>query len=145
MNGMPELTPFRIDVPAEVLDDLHAPLARPRWPEAECVDDWSQGIPLGYTRELAAYWADGYDWRSRQAALNRFDQFTTEIDGLDIHFIHQRSPHADALPLVHPPSGRAGAAFHVVCRSLPGYGFSAKPRRPGGASARSPKPGRHSC
>jgi epoxide hydrolase len=151
MKFMAELKQFRIDVPSEVLDDLHARLAHTRWPEAECVDDWSQGIPLGYTRELAAYWADGYDWRSRQAALNRFDQFTTEIDGLDIHFIHQRSPHADALPLVithgwpgsiaefqkvieplvNPPSGRAEDAFHVVCPSLPGYGFSGKPSKTG--------------
>jgi pimeloyl-ACP methyl ester carboxylesterase len=151
MKFMAELKQFRIDVPSEVLDDLHARLAHTRWPEAECVDDWSQGIPLGYTRELAAYWADGYDWRSRQAALNRFDQFTTEIDGLDIHFIHQRSPHADALPLVithgwpgsiaefqkvieplvNPPSGRAKDAFHVVCPSLPGYGFSGKPSKTG--------------
>jgi epoxide hydrolase len=151
MNAMPELKPFRIDVPTEVLDDLQARLAHTRWPEAECVDDWSQGIPLAYTRELAAYWADGYDWRSREAALNRFDQFTTEIDGLDIHFIHQRSPHEDALPLVithgwpgsivefqkvieplvNPASGRAEDAFHVVCPSLPGYGFSGKPARTG--------------
>ena len=151
MKFMAELKQFRIDVPTEVLDDLHARLAQTRWPEAECVDDWSQGIPLGYTQELAAYWADGYDWRSRQAALNRFDQFTTEIDGLDIHFIHQRSPHADALPLVithgwpgsiaefqkvieplvNPPSGRADDAFHVVCPSLPGYGFSGKPSKTG--------------
>ncbi|MFZ0905817.1 MAG: epoxide hydrolase family protein [Mycobacterium sp.] len=148
---MSELKPFRIDVPSEVLDDLHTRLAHTRWPEAECVDDWSQGIPLAYTRELAAYWADGYDWRSREAALNRFDQFTTEIDGLDIHFIHQRSPHADALPLVithgwpgsivefhkvidplvNPASGRAEDAFHVVCPSLPGYGFSGKPAETG--------------
>jgi len=151
MNGMSELKPFRIDVPSEVLDDLQARLAHTRWPEAECVDDWSQGIPLAYTRELAAYWADGYDWRSREAALNRFDQFTTEIDGLDIHFIHQRSPHEDAFPLVithgwpgsivefqkvieplvNPASGRAEDAFHVVCPSLPGYGFSGKPARTG--------------
>ncbi len=144
---MPELGPFRIDVPGEVLDDLRARLARTRWPEAECVDDWSQGMPLAYTRELAEYWANGYDWRSREAALNRFDQFTTEIDGLDIHFIHQRSPHEDALPLVithgwpgsivefhkvieplvDPVSGRPEDAFHVVCPSLPGYGFSGKP------------------
>jgi epoxide hydrolase len=148
---MSELKPFRIDVPTEVLDDLHARLAHTRWPEAECVDDWSQGIPLAYTRELAAYWADDYDWRSREAALNRFDQFTTEIDGLDIHFIHQRSPHADAFPLVithgwpgsiaefqkvieplvNPPSGRPEDAFHVVCPSLPGYGFSGKPSEAG--------------
>ena len=151
MKFMAELKQFRIDVPTEVLDDLQTRLAQTRWPEAECVDDWSQGIPLGYTRELAAYWADGYDWRSRQAALNRFDQFTTEIDGLDIHFIHQRSPHAAALPLVithgwpgsiaefqkvieplvNPPSGRAEDAFHVVCPSLPGYGFSGKPSKTG--------------
>ena len=143
--------PFRIDVPDEVVDDLRERLARTRWPEAECVDDWSQGIPLAYTRELAGYWADGYDWRSREAALNRFDQFVTCIDGLDIHFVHQRSPHDDAFPLLithgwpgsivefqkviepltNPASGRAEDAFHVVCPSLPGYGFSAKPTRTG--------------
>ena len=81
----------------------------PRWPEAECVDDWSQGIPLANTHELVEYWADGYDWRAREAALNRFDQFNTEIDGLDIHFIHQRSAHVDAFPLVithAPPASR---------------------------------------
>ena len=148
---MPDTRPFRIDVPSEVLDDLRARLAHTRWPEAECVDDWSQGIPLAYTRELAAYWADGYDWRSREAALNRFDQFITEIDGLDIHFIHQRSTHEDALPLIithgwpgsivefhkviepliNPTTGRAEDAFHVVCPSLPGYGFSGKPTRTG--------------
>ena len=151
MNAMSELKPFRINVPSDVLDDLQARLAHTRWPEAECVDDWSQGIPLAYTRELAAYWANGYDWRSREAALNRFDQFTTEIGGLDIHFIHQRSPHEDALPLVithgwpgsivefhkvieplvNPASGRPEDAFHVVCPSLPGYGFSGKPSETG--------------
>ena len=151
MNGMSELKQFRIDVPTEVLDDLRARLAQTRWPEVECVDDWSQGIPLAYTRELAAYWADGYDWRAREVALNRFDQFITEMDGLDIHFIHQRSPHADALPLVithgwpgsiaefqkvieplvNPASGRPEDAFHVVCPSLPGYGFSGKPAETG--------------
>lgn len=140
---------FHIAVPDDVIDDLRRRLANTRWPEAECVDDWSQGIPLGYTRSLAQYWADGYDWRTREAALNRFDQFTTEIDGLELHFIHQRSPHPDALPLIithgWPGSiaefhkiiepltdptahgGRAADAFHVVCPSLPGYGFSAKP------------------
>lgn len=153
MNGMSEVRPFRIAVPDEVLDDLRSRLARTRWPDAECVDDWSQGMPLDYTRELAAYWADGYDWRAREAALNRFDQFITEIDGLDIHFIHQRSPHRDAFPLLithgWPGSivefhkvigpltdptaygGRAEDAFHVVCPSLPGYGFSGKPTRTG--------------
>jgi len=143
------IRPFRIEVPDAVLDDLRARLARTRWPEAECVDDWSQGMPLAYTRELATYWAERYDWRTREAALNRFDQFITEIDGLDIHFIHQRSPHAEALPLlithgwpgsvvefhkvieplVNPTSPED--AFHVVCPSLPGYGFSGKPTRTG--------------
>jgi pimeloyl-ACP methyl ester carboxylesterase len=148
---MPEIRPYRIEVPNAVLDDLKERLARTRWPEAETVDDWSQGIPLAYTRDLAAYWADGYDWRSREAALNRFDHHLTEIDGLDIHFIHQRSPHDDALPLlithgwpgsiaefqkvieplVNPTSGRPEDAFHIVCPSLPGYGFSGKPSRTG--------------
>jgi epoxide hydrolase len=144
MMAMPDIKPYRIDVPENVLNDLAERLARTRWPEAECVDDWSQGIPLAYTRELAAYWADGYDWRSREAALNRFDQFITEIDGLDIHFIHQRSPHADALPLLitHGWPGSivefhkvieplVDAGFHVVCPSLPGYGFSGKPAETG--------------
>jgi pimeloyl-ACP methyl ester carboxylesterase len=147
MKAMSEIRPYRIDVPAAVLDDLQDRLTRTRWPESETVDDWSQGIPLAYTKELAEYWADGYDWRSREAALNKFDQYQTEIDGLDLHFIHQRSPHDDALPLVlthgwpgsvvefhkvieplvNPPSGRAEDAFHVICPSLPGYGFSGKP------------------
>ncbi|ORV53594.1 epoxide hydrolase [Mycobacterium europaeum] len=145
------MEPFRIDVPEDVLDDLRSRLARTRWPDAECVDDWSQGMPLAYTRELAGYWADDYDWRSREAALNRFDQFITGIDGLDLHFIHQRSPHDGAFPLLithgwpgsvvefhkviepltNPASGRAEDAFHVVCPSLPGYGFSGKPTRTG--------------
>ena len=118
-------------------------LARTRWPERECVDDWSQGIPLDYTRELAAYWAQDYDWRAREAALNRFDQFVTEIDGLDIHFIHQHSSNPDALPLIithgwpgsvvefHKVIEPLTEDFHVVCPSLPGYGFSAKPSRTG--------------
>src|ERR1700741_3417667 len=136
--------PFRIAVPDDDLVDLRDPLHRTRWPERECVNDWSQGIPLAYTRELAAYWADGYDWRSREAALNRFDQFTTEIDGLDIHFIHQRSPHNDAFPLLlthgwpgsivefHKVIGPLTEhGFDVVCPSLPGYGFSGKPKQTG--------------
>jgi pimeloyl-ACP methyl ester carboxylesterase len=150
---MTEVKPFRIAVPDDQLTDLRRRLIGTRWPDAECVEDWSQGIPLEYTRQLAAYWADGYDWRTREAALNRFDQFSTEIDGLDIHFIHQRSPHADAFPVIithgWPGSvvefhkvigpltdptahgGRAQDAFHVVCPSLPGYGFSGKPSATG--------------
>ncbi|ULN34431.1 epoxide hydrolase family protein [Mycolicibacterium smegmatis] len=138
------IRPFRIDVPDAVLDDLKDRLARTRWPEAETVDDWSQGIPLAYTRELAEYWADGYDWRTREAALNRFDHHVTELDGLDIHFIHQRSSKPDAFPLlithgwpgsivefhkVIEPLTEAG--FDVVCPSLPGYGFSGKPTSTG--------------
>lgn len=147
------MKPFRIDVSDDVLDDLRLRLQRTRWPEAECVDDWSQGIPLRYTRDLAAYWAGDYDWRAREAALNRFDHFMDQFDGLDIHFIHQRSPHEDAFPLLithgwpgsivefhkviepltNPTAhgGRAEDAFHVVCPSLPGYGFSGKPGRTG--------------
>lgn len=150
---MTTVHPFRIAIPDADLADLRERLHRTRWPERECVDDWSQGIPLDYTRELAAYWADVYDWRAREQALNRFDQFTTEIDGLPIHFIHQRSPHDDAFPLVithgWPGSivefhkviepltdptrygGRAEDAFHVVCPALPGYGFSGKPAETG--------------
>ena len=150
---MSEIVPFRIAVTDAELDDLLHRLTRTRWPEAECVDDWSQGIPLAYTRELAEYWVEGYDWRAREAELNRFPQFVTAIDDLDIHFIHQRSPHEDAFPLVithgwpgsivefqkiiapltDPTShgGRAEDAFHVVCPSLPGYGFSGKPTTTG--------------
>ena len=139
------VTPFTVDIDQARLDDLARRLADTRWPEAETVDDWSQGIPLAYVQELAAYWADGYDWPARQARMNRFDHFTTELDGLDIHFIHQRSDRDDAFPLVithgwpgsvvefdkiieplvDPPAGEP--AFHVVCPSLPGYGFSGKP------------------
>jgi pimeloyl-ACP methyl ester carboxylesterase len=150
---MSEIRPFTIAISDEALADLKRRLQATRWPEAECVDDWSQGVPLAYMQELAAYWADTYDWRPREAALNRFDQYVTEIDGLDIHFIHQRSPHADAFPLVithgwpgsivefhkviepltNPTAhgGRAEDAIHVVCPSLPGYGFSGKPARNG--------------
>ncbi len=148
-----EVTPFTIAVPEEVLDDLRRRLRATRWPEAELVDDWSQGIPLAYVQDVCSYWADGYDWREREAALNRFDQFTTELDGLGLHFVHVRSPHADALPLIlshgWPGSivefhkviepltdptrfgGDAADAFHVVAPSLPGFGFSGKPPETG--------------
>jgi pimeloyl-ACP methyl ester carboxylesterase len=149
MAGMTDIRGFRIDIADDVLIDLRKRLTAARWPEAECVDDWSQGVPLAYTRELADYWATGYDWRRCEAALNRFDQFVTEVDGLPIHFVHQRSVHPDAFPLIithgWPGSivefskviapltdptahgGTAEDAFHVVCPSLPGYGFSGKP------------------
>jgi epoxide hydrolase len=145
--------PFRIDVPETELDDLRERLKAARWPERETVDDWSQGVPLDYLRELCAYWADGYDWRRAEARLNMLPGYRTEIDGLGIHLLHVRSPHSNALPLVMThgwpgsiveflkviepltdPAAHGGDpadAFHVVCPSLPGYGFSDKPERPG--------------
>ncbi len=147
------IRPFTISVSDDVLNDLKQRLANTRWPEKETVDDWSQGMPLSYTQEVCQYWLDEYDWRAREALLNRYDQFITEIEGIDIHFIHARSPHPSARPLVithgWPGSivefqkvigplidpvahgGKAADAFHVVCPTLPGYGFSGKPNKPG--------------
>ncbi|RSN15174.1 epoxide hydrolase [Streptomyces sp. WAC 05977] len=146
-------TPFQARIPEADLEDLRDRLRRARWPEDETVDDWSQGVPAAYLRELCAYWAEAYDWRSAESRLNAFPQFRTEIDGLGIHYLHVRSPHPDALPLVlthgWPGSvfefldvlgpltdpvahgGDAADAFHVVVPSLPGYGFSDKPTRAG--------------
>jgi epoxide hydrolase len=145
--------PFRIDVPDAELDDLRQRLDVASWPERETVDDWSQGVPLDYMKELCAYWATGYDWRATEARLNALPQFRTEFDGLGIHLLHVRSQHPDALPLVithgwpgsiveflkvigplTDPAAHGGDpadAFHVVCPSLPGYGFSDKPQRTG--------------
>jgi epoxide hydrolase len=150
---MTDVLPFRVEATDEQLEDLRQRLHRTRWPEAETVDDWSQGIPLAYTQELCRYWADEYDWRARQDRLNSFPQFRTDIDDLGIHFLHVRSPHAGALPLVlthgwpgsvvefldaigplTDPGAHGGDpadAFHVVAPSLPGYGFSDKPARSG--------------
>jgi pimeloyl-ACP methyl ester carboxylesterase len=147
------IQPFQIAVPDAALEDLRQRLRATRWPEREVVDDWSQGIPLAYVQDVCAYWAEKYEWRARETRLNRFAQWKTQIDGLDIHFLHVRSPHEDALPLVithgwpgsivefqkviepltNPTAhgGEARDAFHVVCPSLPGYGFSDKPNRPG--------------
>ncbi|WP_329257525.1 epoxide hydrolase 1 [Actinoallomurus sp. NBC_01490] len=147
------VTPTRLDVPESELADLRDRLARTRWPESETVEDWSQGVPLDYLRRLCRYWAEEYDWRATERRLNALPQFRTTIDGLGIHFLHVRSPHESALPLVlthgWPGSiveflkvigpltdptahgGRASDAFHVVCPSLPGYGFSDKPAGPG--------------
>jgi epoxide hydrolase len=144
-----EVREFRIEVPDAELDDLRARLRRARWPEREPVEDWSQGVPLAYLQALCGYWADGYDWRATEARLNALPQFRTVIDGLGIHFLHVRSPHPAALPLVithgwpgsivefldvigplTDPTAHGGEerdAFHVVCPSLPGYGFSDKP------------------
>jgi epoxide hydrolase len=148
-----QITPFRIEIPEADLDDLRRRLRLTRWPEPETVDDWSQGVPLAYMRELCDYWLQSYDWRACETSLNRFPQFRTEIDGVGIHFLHVASPEPGALPLVMthgwPGSvvefrnvigpltdpvahgGEATDAFHLVCPSLPGYGFSGKPARPG--------------
>ncbi|MBP2471940.1 pimeloyl-ACP methyl ester carboxylesterase [Crossiella equi] len=143
------MIPFRINVPDAELAELTDRLRRTRWPDAEPVEDWSQGVPLGYLRELCEYWATGYDWRATERRLNAIPQFRTEIDGVGIHFLHVRSPHPEALPLVltHGWPGSVlefekairpltepadpADAFHVVIPSLPGYGFSDRPTEPG--------------
>jgi pimeloyl-ACP methyl ester carboxylesterase len=150
--------PFRVDVPEEALADLRRRIAATRWPERETVADDSQGVRLELMQELAGYWGTSYDWRKCEARLNALPMFMTSIDGLDIHFIHVRSPHEDALPLivthgwpgsvieqlkiidplVNPTAHGASAddAFHLVIPSLPGYGFSAKPAQTGWDPAR---------
>jgi pimeloyl-ACP methyl ester carboxylesterase len=147
------IRPFRIDIPEADLEDLRARLAGTRWPEQELVDDLSQGVPRSLMQKLARYWHDEYDWRKCEARLNAVPQFVTEIDGLDIHFVHARSKHEDALPIVvchgwpgsfveqmklvdrltNPTAhgGTADDAFHVVIPNMPGYGFSGKPAATG--------------
>src|SRR5579859_4582672 len=100
MSSETEIRPFRVDMPKEAIADLRRRVNATRWPERETVTDDSQGVPLGLIRELARYWGSDYDWRKCEAKLNDLPQFMTEIDGLDIHFIHVRSRHQDALPLI---------------------------------------------
>jgi hypothetical protein len=148
------IRPFHMSIPEEALVDLRRRIAATRWPEKETVADQSQGVQLATMRELARYWATEYDWRKCEAKLNALPQFITEIDGLDIHFIHVKSRHANALPLIithgwpgsiieqlkiidpltNPTAygGSASDAFDVVIPSLPGYGFSGSPPRPAG-------------
>lgn len=140
-NAQPR--PFTIDVPQSQLDDLVARLALARFPEKETVEDWDQGIPLAYTRELAGYWRDSYDWRPCEEWLNSLPNFLIEIDGLDIHYIHVRSANPQARPLIlthgWPGSvlefrdvmGPLSEDYHLVIPSLPGYGFSGKPAQSG--------------
>ena len=149
----PAIIPFSYHAPQGALDDLRQRLAHTRWPERETVTDWSQGVPLAKLRALVDYWRTDYDWRRCEATLNGFDQYRTEIDGLNIHFVHVRSAHTDALPilithgwpgsvieffkiidpLMNPTAhgGQAQDAFHVVAPSLPGFGFSDKPAERG--------------
>ncbi|CAA0118291.1 Haloalkane dehalogenase 2 [Halioglobus japonicus] len=148
-----DITPFTAAIPEAALQDLKQRLNNARWPEQETCDDWSQGMPLAYARELAEYWATDYDWRRFEKKLNGWPQFVTNIDGIDIHFIHLKSPHENALPLImshgwpgsivefhkiidaltNPTEhgGSADDAFHIVAPCLPGYGFSGKPSSTG--------------
>src|SRR3984957_1655967 len=147
------IRPFSVAIPHEALDDLRRRLAATRWPSREIVDDRSQGVQLAAAQEVCRYWANEYDLGRVEARLNVLPQFTTEIDGVEIHFLHVRSPHEDALPLIMThgwpgsvielleavgpltdpgaPGGSAGDAFDLVLPSLPGYGFSSEPSEVG--------------
>ena len=128
-----DVRPFRIEIAQPAIDDLRDRLRRTRWPEPETVDDWSQGTPLAYARELCRYWLEDYDWPAAQARLNQFPQYTTAIDGLDIHFVHVRSPHPDATPLVMthgwPGSATRGTAPRAAtgARALPAPSAASTP------------------
>ncbi|MEZ5215443.1 MAG: epoxide hydrolase [Ilumatobacteraceae bacterium] len=146
-------TPFRVQIEDGVLDDLRDRLARTRWPDPAPDGDWAYGSELGYVRELCEYWRTEFDWRAAEARLNEWPQFMAEIDGESLHYLHVRSPHADALPLVMThgwpgsvsefldvigpltdPAAHGGDprdAFHLVCPSMPGYGFSGPTRQEG--------------
>ncbi|MGW5670865.1 epoxide hydrolase family protein [Micromonospora sp. NPDC003776] len=148
-----DIRPFTIEIPDAELEALRKRIAATRWPEKQTVDDQSEGVPLETSQALARYWEKEYDWRKVEARLNSLPNFITEIDGLDIHFIHVRSKHDDALPLIvthgwpgtvieqlkiigpltDPTAhgGNASDAFHLVIPSMPGYGFSGKPSAPG--------------
>ena len=150
---MSDIKPYKIKISNEDLEDLKGRLSSTRWPEKETVEDWSQGVPLSYIKEVHDYWINEYDWRSREEYYNSLPQFITDIEGIDIHFIHIKSKHEEAQPLimshgwpgsivefhkvinslVDPLSygGKAEDAFHLVCPTLPGYGFSGKPTQTG--------------
>src|SRR5215212_375842 len=152
------IRPFRVDVPEEDLVDLRQRIEATRWPSKELVEDRSQGVQLATMQALARYWTEEYDWRKAEAKLNALPQFTTEIDGVEIHFIHVRSQHEDAMPLIMThgwpgsvielletvgpltdPTAHGGSAedaFHLVLPSLPGYGFSGEPTELGWESGR---------
>jgi pimeloyl-ACP methyl ester carboxylesterase len=158
IDATTEIRPFQVEVTDAQTDDLRRRIAATRWPAKELVADRSQGVQLATMQDLAAYWANEYDWRRCASRLNAWPQFTTRIDGVEIHFLHVRSPHEDALPLVmthgwpgsvielldviepltNPTAhgGRAGDAFHLVLPSLPGYGFSGAPVELGWHSGR---------
>src|SRR5687768_13687812 len=152
-NAGDKVRPFRVDIPEAALADLRRRIAATNWPDKETVSDHSQGVPLATMKKLAHYWLNAYDWRKIEALLNAAPQFVTEIDGLDIHFLHVRSKHENALPLIvthgwpgsiieqlkiidpltNPTAygARAADAFHLVIPSMPGYGYSGKPTTTG--------------
>ncbi|RAO39107.1 Microsomal epoxide hydrolase [Micromonospora saelicesensis] len=158
MSNDSETRPFRLDTPEDTIVDLRRRIAATRWPTRELVTDRSQGVQLATIQELARYWMTDYDWRACETKLNSLPQYTTNIDGVEIHFIHVRSQHEDALPLIMThgwpgsvvellgavgpltdPTAHGGTpedAFHLVLPSLPGYGFSGEPTEPGWNSAR---------
>ena len=162
--GDTTIRPFTIDIPEADLEDLRTRLAGTRFPDKETVEDDSHGVPLALMQDLARYWATEYDWRKCEARLNALPNFTTEIGGLDIHFVHVRSKHEDALPIVvchgwpgsvleqlkligrltDPTAHGASAsdAFQVVIPSMPGYGFSGKPTGTGWGRSAWAGPGR---
>ncbi|MFC8617662.1 epoxide hydrolase family protein [Micromonospora purpureochromogenes] len=158
MSNDKEIRPFRLDTPEEAIADMRRRIAATRWPTRELVADRSQGVQLATVQELARYWTTDHDWRAFEAKLNALPQYTTDIDGVEIHFIHVRSQHEDALPLIMThgwpgsvvellgvvgpltdPTAHGGApedAFHLVLPSLPGYGFSGEPTELGWDSGR---------
>jgi pimeloyl-ACP methyl ester carboxylesterase len=158
MSDETEIRPFRVDMPEEGIADLRRRIAATRWPSRELAADRSQGVQLATSQELARYWITEYDWRKCEARLNALPQFKTEIDGVDIHFIHVTSRHENALPLIMThgwpgsvielletvgpltdPTAHGGSAedaFHLVLPSIPGYGFSAEPTEVGWYSGR---------
>jgi epoxide hydrolase len=147
------MEPFHIDIPQADLDDLHRRLAATRWPTEIPGVGWERGVPLDYLKELAEYWRASYDWRAAEATLNRYPQFTTEIDGTNVHFLHVRSPEPDAIPMIithgwpgsvaeflsvigpltdpREHGGNPSEAFHLVIPSVPGFCFSGPTREPG--------------
>ncbi|MFF4197239.1 epoxide hydrolase family protein [Nonomuraea sp. NPDC001831] len=153
MNDDPRIRPYRIDIPQAQLDDLRARLAATRWPDEAPGVGWSYGVPVSYAKKLAEYWRTSFDWRAAERRLNAFEQFTTPIDGQNVHFLHVRSPEPGALPLIvthgwpgsvaefmnvigplTDPAAHGGDpadAFHVVAPSIPGFGFSGPTTEPG--------------
>ena len=150
---MSQIKKFNIEIPQSKLDDLQQRLTLTRWPEKETPDDWTQGIPLSYMKEIHDYWLNDYDWRKHEKEINKFPQFLTTINELDVHFIHFKSPHKNAKPLIitHGWPGsvveffkvierladpkidgsNSEIAFDIITPSLPGFGFSGKPTKPG--------------